>query len=136
MSPDPTNSIDRKSAEPQTRPFSIRLTDTEKTALLARAGRIPLDTFIRDALLSSDLQAKRQRTINPVVDHAALARVLAALGQSRLSSNLNQIARAVNIGALPVTPETEAEITQACQAVISMRYDLVRALGLNEGGAP
>lgn len=136
MSPNPTNAIDRKFAKPETRPFSIRLTDAEKAALLARAGRVPLGTYIRDALLSADVQAKRQRVTNPAMDHIALARVLAALGQSRLSSNLNQLAKAVNIGALPVTPETEAEITNACRAVIAMRHDLVRALGLMEGGRP
>lgn len=135
MSPDTTSTADRSSTKPETRPFSIRLTDAEKSLLLARAGRIPLGAYIRDALLSGDAQAKRRRMVNPVVDHAALARVLAALGQSRLSSNLNQLAKAVNIGALPVSPETEAEIADACRAVFTMRGDLVRALGLVEGGA-
>jgi len=137
MSPDPTNTADHnKNGKHETRPFSIRLTDAEKILLLARAGRVPLGTYIRDALLSGDVQAKRRRMANPVVDHAALARVLAALGQTRLSSNLNQLAKAVNIGVLPVTPETEAEIMDACRAVSVMRGDLVRALGLMEGGAP
>lgn len=136
MSPNPKSTADRVGAKPETRPFSIRLTEAEKGLLLARAGRVPLGTYIRDALLSGDVQAKRRRTVNPVADHAALARVLAALGQSRLSNNLNQLAKAVNIGALPVTPETEAEIVDACRAVSAMRGDLVRALGLVEGGVP
>lgn len=136
MSPTPTDMAFLKVGKPETRPFSIRLTKAEKSLLLARAGRIPLGTYIRNALLSGDAQAKRRRMVNPVADHAALARVLAALGQSRLSSNLNQLAKAVNIGALPVTPETEAEITDTCRAVSVMRSDLVRALGLVEGGGP
>lgn len=136
MSPDQTNTADGKNAKPETRPFSIRLTEAEKSLLLARAGRIPLGTYIRDALLSGDVQAKRRRMSNPVADHAALARVLAVLGQSRLSSNLNQLAKAVNIGALPVSPETEAELADACHAVSAMRGDLVRALGLMERDAP
>lgn len=136
MSPDLSNGADRRGAKPETRPFSIRLTDAEKSLLLARAGRVPLGTYIRDALLSGDAQAKRRRIVNPVADHAALARVLAALGQSRLANNLNQLAKAVNIGALPITPETEAEIADACRAVSAMRGDLVRALGLVEGGGP
>jgi hypothetical protein len=53
------------------------------------------------------------------------------LGQSRLSSNLNQLAKAVNTGALPVTPETESEIVAACASVTAMRYDLLNALGLH-----
>ena len=62
-------------------------------------------------------------------DKAALAKVLAALGASRLSQNLNQLARAVNIGAFPVTPETDAELREACRAVVDMRDELLRALG-------
>lgn len=63
-----------------------------------------------------------------------MARVLAGFGQSRIANNLNQLAKAVNIGALPVTAETEGEITEACTAVVAMRRDLLRALGLPEGG--
>lgn len=122
--------------KPETRPFSIRLTEAEKRLLLERAGRVPLGAYIRNALLSGEAQAKRRRVANAVADDAALARVLAMLGQSRLSNNLNQLAKAVNIGALPVTPETEAEIAEACRAVSAMRGDLVRALGFVEGGAP
>jgi hypothetical protein len=58
--------------------------------------------------------------------------VLASLGQSRIANNLNQLAKAVNIGALPVTPETESEIVEACAAVSAMRRDLMRALGIGE----
>lgn len=121
--------------KPDTRPFSIRLTQAERCLLLARAGRVPLSTYIRDAILSADAQTKRRRQANPIKDHEALARVLAALGQSRLSNNLNQLAKAVNTGVLPVTPETEAEISHACAAVSAMRGDLMRALGLMEGSA-
>lgn len=118
--------------QPETRPFSIRLIDAEKRLLLERAGRVPLGTYIRDLILSGDVQAKRRRWKSPKKGHETLARVLAALGQSRIANNLNQLAKAVHIGALPVTPETEAEITEACAAVSAMRRDLVHAL--TEGG--
>ena len=58
-----------------------------------------------------------------------LAQALALLGRSHLSSNLNQIAHAVNIGILPVTPETEAELLAAVSAVTEMRGLFLRALG-------
>ena len=70
---------------------------------------------------------------NPVEDHQALGRVLAALGRSSLSSNLNQLARAVNTGTLPVHPETEAELMSACHEIKAIRAELVRALGLGGG---
>lgn len=118
------------------RPFSIRLTEAERRSLLERAGKLPLGTFIRDLILGDGLQVPRRRVVNPVKDHEALARVLAVLGQSRITNNLNQLAKAVNIGVLPVTAETEREITEACASVVSMRRDLMRALGLPEGGQP
>lgn len=123
-----------KKEKPDSKPFSIRFTDDEKRLLLEKAGRVPLGTYIRDCALAGDVQAKRLRWNNPVKDHEALARVLAALGQSRLANNLNQLAKAVNIGVLPVTPETEDEISKACAAVVAMRRDLMGALGLPEGG--
>lgn len=134
MSSNPHGTVASGAERPQTRPFSIRLTDAERCLLLDRAGRVPLGTYIRDALLSGDAQAKRRRQTRPVKDHEALGRVLAALGQSRISSNLNQLAKAVNIGVLPVTPETEADLAEACAAVSAMRADLMRALGLVEVG--
>ncbi|MEL6227606.1 MAG: hypothetical protein AAFR01_11410, partial [Pseudomonadota bacterium] len=72
--------------------------------------------------------AKKGR--KPTADHVMLARLLGVLGQTRLASNLNQIAKAANIGALPVTPELEAELNDACSAVKEMRRDLIEALGI------
>ena len=118
------------------RPFSIRLTEEERGVLEARAGCIPLSTFIRDLLLGEGLAGKRRRVAAPVKDHAALARVLALLGRSRVASNLNQLAKAANLGVLPASPMTEAELRAACAAVAEMRAQLMRALGLGGGGAP
>ena len=119
------------------RPFSIRLTDDEKRVLLDRAGKESLGTFVRGLILTDASQAPRRkarRAKAPIRDHEALARVLAALGQSRIANNLNQIAKAVNIGVLPVTPETEQDIRAACSAVASMRAHLMSALGFIDGG--
>ncbi|MCM2397756.1 hypothetical protein NBH19_16920 [Rhizobium sp. S95] len=125
-----------KQRKPETKNFCLRLTDDEKRLLLERAGKVPLGTFIRNVLLGTEVQTKRRTSRKPAMDETALARVLAALGSSRLSSNLNQLAKAVNIGALPVTPETEREIADACKAVVGMRRDLLLALGLTGGERP
>lgn len=66
-------------------------------------------------------------------DHAALGRVLAALGGSRLPNNLNRLAQAVNAGSLPVTAETEAELVKTCSEVAALRAELIRAPGLETG---
>ncbi|MCV0370503.1 hypothetical protein [Filomicrobium sp.] len=117
-------------------PFSLRLTYAEKAQLLAEAGRKPLGVYIRERLFGQDAAPRKRQGNSPVKDHEALARVLAALGQSRLSSNLNQLAKAVNTGSLPVTPETEADLQQACRDISALRADLLRALGKNPGDGP
>lgn len=111
-------------------PFSLRLTFEERTALDAAAGGQPLSRYIRKQMLG-DLAAKRKPYGKfPVKDQKALARVLAKLGQTRLANNLNQLAKAVNSGSLPVTPETEDFLREACQDVQQIRADLIQALGL------
>ena len=118
-----------KAAKVSPPPFSLRLTFEERQRLEAEAGDMPLGAFIRQRLLGDGAAPRKRKGNSPVKDKAALARVLGALGQSRLSSNLNQIAKAVNTGSLPVTPETEADLKAACHEIAALRADLLRALG-------
>ncbi len=117
-------------------PFSLRLTHEERARLLAAAGRKPVGAYIRERLFGDDAAPRKRQGNSPIKDHEALGRVLGALGGSRLSSNLNQLAKAVNTGSLPVTPETEADLKQACHEVSAMRADLLRALGKSPGDGP
>lgn len=112
-------------------PFSLRLSFEERAQLEKEAAGVPVGAYIRQRLFYGKESPRRTRGKRPVKDHAALGRVLGALGQSRLANNLNQMARAVNTGSLPVTPETEAAIRQACEDVRAIRRDLLIALGLN-----
>lgn len=125
-----------KPAAKQPPPFSLRLTQDEKAQLLAEAGHKPLGFYIRERLFGANAAPRKRQGNSPVKNQEALARVLAALGQSRLSANLNQLAKAVNTGSLPVTPETEADLQQACHEVSALRADLLRALGKNPGDGP
>lgn len=47
-----------------------------------------------------------------------------------MASNINQLAKAANIGTLDVTPETEREIVQACAEIQAIRMLLITALGV------
>ena len=115
------------------RPFSLRLTAQQRLELETRAGSVPLGAFIRAQLSSTDAPRQpAQRHARPLKDHRALAEVLAKLGASRLSSNLNQLAKAANSGALPVTPETEGALRQACADIAAMKALLMQALGFQE----
>jgi hypothetical protein len=121
--------------KPREAPFSLRLSFEEKALLRAAANGVPLGAYIKAKLFDEPLEKVRRRNTNPVKDHEALGRVLGALGKSRLSQNLNQIARAANMGSLPVSPELEDELRQACADVEALRKELLRALGsLSEGG--
>lgn len=117
-------------------PFSLRLTFEERAKLEEAANGVPLGAYIRAVLFDQELPKVRRRGTKPVADHAELAKVLAALGASRLSSNLNQMAKAVHYGSLPVNPDTEAELRSACADIADMRNMLVEALGLQTHEPP
>ncbi|TEA79179.1 plasmid mobilization relaxosome protein MobC [Allopusillimonas ginsengisoli] len=111
-------------------PFSLRLTAEEKAELLRRAGNIPLGAYIRSQLLTKDEQSPRRSSRRPARDEQALARLLGELGKAKLSNNLNQLAKAVHTGSLPVTQETGQALEEACRDVRWMRDTLILALGL------
>lgn len=115
-------------------PFSLRLTFEERARLEQDATGMALGAYIRGKLFGGDATPRKSRGKTPVKDHEALGRVLGALGGSRLSQNLNQLAKAVNTGSLPVTPETERDLREACAAVALIRAELMRALGVSTGG--
>lgn len=117
-------------------PFSIRFTFEERARLDAERGRKALAAHIREALFGDDASPRKKPGNSPVKDAEALGRVLGALGASRLSSNLNQLAKAVNTGSLPVTLETEADLVAACEDVRALRDDLLHALGKSPGASP
>lgn len=117
------------------KPISVRLTTEERRHLAERAGERPLATYIRDLALDRASQSRRQRAIGRVQDKDALARVLATLGQSSLSSTLAQLAKAARTGTLVLAPETEGKIYAACEAIRDMRCTLMRALGISDGGS-
>lgn len=124
------NDEPQKPTRKATAPFSLRLSPTERARLEAEAGNQPLGAYIRSRLLGEKVE-KRRVTRRPAIDHKKLAMVLAELGRSRLASNINQLAKAANIGALDVSPEVEGELQEACQSIASVREALIDALGVN-----
>lgn len=125
------NAVAAASPKKRDAPFSLRLSFEEKTALAKMAAGEPLGAYIK-AVLFDEKRNGTPRNAKRSSDGKAVGRALGELGKSRLSQNLNQLAKSVNIGALPVTPETEAEIQDACRAVKEMRDALMRAL--KDGG--
>lgn len=120
----------------RTAPFSIRLSDTDRARLADEAAGAPLGAYIKAKLLGGELVERKRRKGLSIQDREALAQALALLGRSRLSSDLNQIAKALDTGIWPITPETEAELFAAIQDVRLMRRLLFSALGYRSEDRP
>ena len=85
-------------------PFSVRLTEQERAELMRLANGQPLGQFIKDAILKNGVRPPPSRKPK-IKDQKLLAKLLGALGQSRIASNINQLAKAANSGSLPVNEE-------------------------------
>ena len=110
-------------------PFSLRLSEEERKALDELADGQPWGTYIKDAIFERQVRP-RTRGAKPVKDRAELARLLGLLGASRISQNINQLARAANTGSLPVNRDVHDALLESCDAVRNMRTLLLTALGL------
>ena len=124
------NASDPSLAAPQepTRPFSIRLTVTERQKLKQAAGKRPVGVYIREKLFDGDTVKRRaRRNVEP--DSEAIARLAGLLGQSRIANNLNQLAKLANVGNLPLDDEVKVDLVEACEHVAEIRSVLLKALG-------
>jgi len=110
-------------------PYSIRFTEKERIILDREAKGRSWAEFIRERVFANHITL-RQRGRKDKINSTAIGKALGALGSSRLASNMNQIAKAVNIGTLPVTLELEADLKEACEDIKLMREALISALGI------
>ncbi|MEW5421953.1 hypothetical protein HNS03_08530 [Amorphus sp. 3PC139-8] len=117
---------------PKTKPVSIRLTAEERALLERRAGSLGLSTFIRNRLFEDGAEARRPRGRFPVKDQQALAQVLAFLGKAGLAANVAELAKAMRVGTLPVSEETETALQVACADIAAIKVAVMRALGIQE----
>ena len=116
--------------------FSLRLNFADRARLKAAADGVPLGTYIRDQLLADTERPRRRSKASLIKDRKELAHVLAQLGQSRLASNVNQLAKAMNMGDLEVDPDTRDAFLQAASDIAAMRAALIAALGLQPEARP
>lgn len=118
-----------KTGRARSTPFSLRLSERERSILQAQAGSQPLGAYVRNRLLR-DCAEKRHVTRRPQLDEQKVAMLLAALGRSRLAANLNQLAKAANMGTLGTSQGVATELNEACRDVRIMKETLIAALGL------
>lgn len=117
-------------------PFCLRLTPEERAHLEQAAGNLPLGAYVRDQIFTGSPTVHRKPRQRPTQDRQILGQLLAELGNAKLANNLNQLAKAVNSGSLPVCPQTVQEIHEAYAGITWMRQTLITALGLHPEDQP
>ena len=115
----------KKSQKKQSRrsnsPVTLRLTADERKRLETLADGMTMSAFIRACVF------KRTAPIH-MMDKAAVAQVLALLGQSRIANNLNQLAYQANIGALAMDERERTQIEETYKYVRELRTLLLKTL--------
>lgn len=96
----------------------------------ADAEGMSLSDYGRSRIFNQSSPKKCTRGKHPVKDHKVLAQILGLLGPLGIFENLRELAEAVRIGALEVSPDTEKAIQEACLAIVWIKKALIRALGL------
>lgn len=110
-------------------PFSIRLTPDERAYLIDRANGAPLASYVKAKLFDQG-SLRTRRTGLVIEDREAFARALALLGKSELAKNVASLARAAEVGALALDPDTEAALQASSQHIQQIRAMIMRGLGL------
>ncbi len=114
-------------------PYSLRLTQPQRDFIRAQASAMKMSDakWIRYRLFrDTALKSSEQKILQPISHQKELAQILFLLGQSRIANNLNQIAKAVNMGTLVLGPDVYNQIDESYRSVIWMRRSLIKALGL------
>ncbi|MEM8617012.1 MAG: hypothetical protein AAGF20_08765 [Pseudomonadota bacterium] len=109
-------------------PVTLRLTADERARLEELAAGMTLSAYIRSCVFAEQDRRIKRRPTSTIADKKALAECLALLGQSRMASNLNQLAYHANIGALVVDDEVKGQINESYEAIREMRSLLIDAL--------
>lgn len=114
-------------------PYSFRLTPQQRAFIKeqSQAAKMTESDWIRYILFSNaKLIEAKQKTVARRVSNRDLSQIIYLLGQSRIPNNLNQIAKAINMGTIIVSPDTERHIDESYRMVLWIRQTLIQQLGL------
>ena len=106
----------------------FRLSQSDHERLLQAAGDLTLSAYLRSTLLESEIKKIRVNK-RPLKDQEQLSLALGKLMQSRLSPNINQIAKAVNCGMVIMPDEAIDTLNSAQSELTEIRNLLLSALG-------
>lgn len=125
--------VDNKRAKPAS--LTLRLSTEERERLERDAAGIALSAYVRDRLFGDDVKPRRTRGKFPVKDHEALARVLARLGRSELAMAIGGLLLACEEQRLYLDDEQEGMLRSIDNDISFLRINLIKALGMRDGGA-
>ncbi len=129
----------RKDKKKKPPPYSIRFSEDERARLNRDAGTLSWAAYIRLRLFCDENSPPPRKKLtrkvhSPSAELAVLGQLLGTLGKTELAATMADIASAAKIGALPVTPELEQELLEACAAIRHMRRELIVALSIKPKG--
>lgn len=110
-------------------PLTLRITPEERAKLEELAAGMTLSAYVRACVFAEETRRRKKRPKSVVEDKKAAAEALALLGQSRIASNLNQLAHHANLGLLFVGDRERDQIEEAKAHLQSIRNLLMQALG-------
>lgn len=113
----------------KTRYIPFRVSEDDYARLLAAAGDMSVSAYIRARLFDEDMKAARKKNKIPQAEQKILVALLSELGKSRLSQNINQIAKAVNCGMVLMPDEAITQLADAQTEIKALRTTLLSALG-------
>jgi hypothetical protein len=113
----------------KTKYIPFRVSEDDYTRLLAAAGEMSVSAYIRARLFDEDMKAARKKNKIPQAEQKILAKMLCEFGKSRLSQNINQIAKAVHSGMVLMPDEAVTVLTKTQAEINALRTALLSALG-------
>lgn len=114
------------------KPTSIRFTHDERVRVdeMTQTLGVSFSELVRLRLFSRDFEKSYQMLTMRKAERLELAHILAALGESRIANNLNQIAYACNTGSLVISHDVIAQLNEAYDTVMWIRKTLILHLGV------
>ncbi len=115
------------------KPYSILMSEAERHRgeQLAAIIGVSLPELIRITLADDDLEKTLLSMKKKHLDRQDAAKILAALGQTTVFSNLNQLVKAIHTGTFSLqNPDTEKQLEELIEVILWMRGVLIRRQGL------
>ena len=117
-----------------TKPLSIRFTKDEIVELKRQADKLSLSAYVRRQLFSDELNPEISGNIEarltPQMRQKLLAQILMRLGRLDLVQDVNTLLNGVQSGLIETSPELCAALEAVHGELITLRHDLLKALGL------